>query len=82
MLSDAYYPDWDVRIDGERAEIFPAYYVFRGVVVPDGQHTVEFSYFPTSLSIGLLISTAAMLAGAYSAARMLQKQRRTRGKVA
>lgn len=76
VLSDAYYPGWEAEIDGESTGIFPAYYAFRGVVVPEGKHTVEFSYFPLSLKIGLLISTAALLVGAYSAFRVLQHGKR------
>ncbi|HOD48388.1 MAG TPA: YfhO family protein [Candidatus Hydrogenedentes bacterium] len=80
VLSDAYYPGWNARIDGEPAEIFPAYYAFRGLLVPSGRHTVEYSYFPLSLRIGLLTSTGALLAGAYSAFRVIQgTRRRNRG---
>ncbi len=78
VLADAYYPGWRAEIDGARATIFPAYYAFRGILVPAGHHTVVYSYFPLSLSIGLLISTGALLASAYSAFRMLQETSRRR----
>jgi uncharacterized membrane protein YfhO len=77
VLSDAYYPGWKAKIDGETTEIFPAYYAFRGVLVPAGKHTVEYIYFPLSLKIGLLISAAALFAGAYSALRIIQKRKRS-----
>ncbi|MFO7973427.1 MAG: YfhO family protein [Candidatus Hydrogenedentota bacterium] len=79
VLSDAYYPGWEAKIDGASAEIFPAYYAFRGVLIPAGQHTIEFSYFPLSLKIGLLISVAVLLGSAYSAFRILQKRKRKAG---
>lgn len=69
VLADAYYPGWRVRIDGVPAEIFPVYYIFRGVVLPEGSHTVEFSYFPTSLRAGLVVSGLALLAGLVLALR-------------
>jgi len=82
VLSDAYYPGWEVTIDGKAGELFPAYYAFRGVLVPAGRHTVEYTYFPLSLRIGLAVSTAALLAGAYVACRSLRTRRsRARGAV-
>ncbi|MBN2310106.1 MAG: YfhO family protein [Candidatus Hydrogenedentes bacterium] len=74
VLSDSYYPGWQARIDGEPAEVFPAYYAFRGVVVPAGQHTVEFSYFPWSLRIGLAISTLALIAGLVGGIGLMRRQ--------
>lgn len=57
VLADAYYPGWTAKIDDETpAEIFPVYHAFRGIVVPEGQHTVEFRYHPASFRIGLAIS--------------------------
>lgn len=42
VLTDVYYPDWRVYIDGQPSEIFPVDFLFRGVVVPPGLHTVEY----------------------------------------
>ena len=78
VLADAYYPGWTVTIDGRPGQIFPAYHVFRGVLIPAGRYTVEFVYLPLSLSIGLLISTATLLAGCYAGFRVLQDLRRER----
>lgn len=61
VLSDAYYPGWKARIDGERAEVFPVYYAFRGVIVPEGPHTVTYRYEPASFRIGLAVSTITLL---------------------
>lgn len=43
VLSDAFYPTWNVTIDGKEADMYRTNYAFRGVVVPAGKHTVEFS---------------------------------------
>lgn len=43
VVSDAYYPTWNASIDGEETTIYRTNYAFRGIVVPAGKHTVEFS---------------------------------------
>src|SRR5690606_36156743 len=42
VLSDAYFPGWKARIDGESARVFPVDVLFRGVEVPEGAKLVEF----------------------------------------
>lgn len=59
---DSYYPGWVARIDGERAEIHLVNDAFKGVVIPPGNHTVEFVFRPMSFRIGLAISLATSLA--------------------
>lgn len=64
VLSDSDYPGWRAEVDGDEAEIRRANGLFRAVVVPAGEHTVEFAFRPRSLVIGLLISllSAALVA--------------------
>ncbi|MBI5090825.1 MAG: YfhO family protein [Candidatus Hydrogenedentes bacterium] len=61
VLADAFYPGWSATIDGKPAEIFPADYAFRGLVVPAGLHTVEYTYNPLSFRIGLAISSTTLI---------------------
>ena len=75
VLADTHYPGWRATIDGEPAEIFPAYYAFRAVVVPAGRHTVQFHYFPFSLKLGLAVSIAALV-GSLCLAAYVGKGRR------
>ncbi len=42
VLTDSYYPTWRVKIDGKNAKIYKTDYAFRGVVVPGGNHAIEF----------------------------------------
>lgn len=78
ILSDAYYPGWTATIDDIPAEIFPAYYQFRGVIVPEGIHRVTFNYFPGSFQIGLLLSVTACIGSSAAAAYLLLRRRKSR----
>jgi uncharacterized membrane protein YfhO len=61
ILSDAYYPGWRATINGQPTEIFPAYSVYRGILVPQGKHTVEFYYHPWTFTLGLALTAATCL---------------------
>jgi hypothetical protein len=75
VLSDAYYPGWKAEMNGRTAEIFPAYYAFRGLPVPRGRHTVRFRYEPWSFYTGLLASVLTMAASVLVSVWMLTKRR-------
>ncbi|MGH2837785.1 MAG: hypothetical protein ACRDJY_05480, partial [Thermoleophilaceae bacterium] len=52
VLADVHYPGWKAELDGEEVAIERVDYLLRGVAVPAGSHTVEFSYEPVSWRIG------------------------------
>jgi uncharacterized membrane protein YfhO len=56
VLTDTYYPGWRAKVDGSDAEILRADYVFRAVVLPAGNHTVEFEFKPRSFLFGAALS--------------------------
>ncbi|MBE2226297.1 MAG: YfhO family protein [Ignavibacteria bacterium] len=56
FVSEVYYPDWKVYIDGQPAEILKTNYLFRGVVVPKGKHKIEFKFEPETYYAGKNIS--------------------------
>jgi hypothetical protein len=62
VLTDTYYPGWHVKIDGHDATIYPTDVAFRGVFVPEGEHTVEFTYAPASFRTGVAIALLSVLA--------------------
>jgi hypothetical protein len=73
VLSDAYYPGWTATIDGAPAEIFPAYYVYRGLLLPAGQHEIVYTYMPWTFKAGMAVSVAA-LAGMLVALLVLRRR--------
>lgn len=65
VLTDAYYPGWAATVNGKAVEVFPVDYIFRGVLVPKGEHRIEFRYLPASFRIGIVIATAALAVGLF-----------------
>lgn len=70
FVSEVYYPDWKVYIDGQPAEILKTNYLFRGVVVPKGKHKIEFKFEPETYYTGKNISmgTNILLAAIFGTA--------------
>jgi hypothetical protein len=56
VLSEIYYPDWKVYVDGKQRKIYIAYHALRSVYLDEGQHTVRFVYSSLSLRIGSWIT--------------------------
>ncbi len=82
VLTDTWYPGWQVTVDGKPSKILKANANFRAVSLSPGTHTVEFTYKPSSYTVGLGISLAtlcgiilALVAGL--AVRRLGKKRLT-----
>lgn len=67
VLSDSYYPGWKAYIDGQEAKTLPANINSRAVIVPAGNHKIEYVYKPTHIKIGLLASflSLALAAGIF-----------------
>ncbi|MDP8921390.1 MAG: YfhO family protein [Chloroflexota bacterium] len=68
VLTDLYHRGWRARIDGREAPVYIANFLFRGVHVPPGAHTVEFVFDPLSLRVGRAVSYATL---AFAAAVLL-----------
>ncbi|MGD8744624.1 MAG: YfhO family protein, partial [Candidatus Woesebacteria bacterium] len=61
VVSDSYYPGWQVFVDGNRSSIHRANYNYRGVFLKEGEHFVEFIFFPDSLKYGIVISAISLV---------------------
>ncbi|MCX6044834.1 MAG: YfhO family protein [Chloroflexi bacterium] len=61
VLSDSAYPGWSATLDDQPTPIYTTNYLFRGVSVPAGDHTVSFRYQPASWRHGLWISGLSLL---------------------
>lgn len=61
VFSEIYYEggsgeDWDVTIDGEKADHTRVNYLLRGMIIPEGEHTILFEFNPRSYIAGAKIS--------------------------
>ena len=61
VFSDSYYPGWRAEVDGRTTPIFRANLTQRAVVVPAGEHRVQFRFAPTTVVVGACISLASLL---------------------
>jgi hypothetical protein len=56
ILSDLFYPGWELNIDGKPAPIYRVNQMMRGAAVTTGSHKLIYSYHPRSFRIGCIIS--------------------------
>lgn len=62
VLSDNWYPAWEAFLDGQEVEVLRANGAFRGIVLPSGEHTVEFKYISSTQKTGRLLTLVGLLA--------------------
>lgn len=60
VLSDTYYPGWHATVDGNPTRIYPINISQRGVVVPPGDHLVQFRYDSEFFRIGSIITIVSI----------------------
>jgi len=57
IFSEIYYPEgWNAYIDGNQSPYFRANYLLRGMIVPSGNHTIEFKFEPSSFATASTVS--------------------------
>jgi uncharacterized membrane protein YfhO len=61
VLTDAWYPGWHATLDGTPIPIERANLTFRAVQVPQGTHTLHFTYRPASYTWGVRITLFTLL---------------------
>lgn len=63
VFSEIYYPQgWVCRVDGQEVPVFRANYILRGIEVPAGEHTIEWSFEPASYKKGVTINYIGSIA--------------------
>jgi hypothetical protein len=76
VLADPIYPGWKVTVDGHPEPVRVQHELFRAVDLPAGAHRVVWTFAPRSVSRGLAISLATLLAALAYAAVMRRRSRR------
>ena len=67
FFSESYYPlGWKAFIDGQPTKIYRLDYMFRGVIVPPGAHTIKMVFEPEAYYLGrsLVLGSNAVVLGA------------------
>jgi hypothetical protein len=80
VLSESWYPGWVARVDGEERPILEVFGALRGVVVEEGDHSVDMVYHPASVYGGAALSVAGLLA-AVGLIAVPHRMRRSQGGV-
>ena len=75
VLSDVNYPGWQAKIDGKLTHIFQTNYVLRGLLLSEGNHTIDFEFRSQSFYIGAGISTASLVLLVYLCLNIYTKKR-------
>lgn len=76
VLADNWYKDWHATVDGRHAEILRTNHAFRGVVVPQGTHEVEFHFHSRELYNGFHVYVAGLAVLALYGLFLLVRSRR------
>jgi len=76
VLSEVYADGWTSTVDGGHADVVPVNGALRGVVIPDGTHTVTLAFEPPGLEAGyaLGISTVILASGGVIGAAALDRR--------
>jgi hypothetical protein len=62
VVADAYYPGWQADIDGAPTPLYQTNVALRGVVVPQGTHTITMRFRPITFFVGVFASLLTCLA--------------------
>ena len=71
VLTDAWYPGWEAKVDGQPARIEPADYAYRAVRVEPGEHHISMQFTPASWRTGRVVSLVVLVASLVALAALL-----------
>jgi uncharacterized membrane protein YfhO len=80
VMSEIWDPGWTATVDGEKARVYRADFMFRGVVVDAGEHEIVLRFPATTVQRTLLfylipISAFGVLGIAYGRERLVPRRR-------
>lgn len=75
VVSQNYHEGWSASVDGEPAELMRANYVWQGVPVAEGEHTVELRYHSPVMAGSRLVSGLALMIVVATVAGSLWRRR-------
>lgn len=77
VLGDSFYPGWEAKVDGQPSEVLRVNFIQRGVLVPAGEHRVEFTFRSAMLRTGAWLSLlgVVVLVGLVVADRAMARRR-------
>jgi hypothetical protein len=61
LVRELFYPGWVAHVDGEKVPVLAADYVFQGVPLRPGLHTVVLQFHPSSFRLGLAVSLLSLV---------------------
>lgn len=74
VLSIPYEPGWKVLVDGKETEVKLFEDTFMSIDLPQGNHEISLSFYPTGLNSGILVSILSILL--YTAIYIIRKKYR------
>jgi hypothetical protein len=64
VLADVHYPGWRLTLDGRPTPVVCVNTLMRGAAVPAGDHTLVYTYEPTSFRLGLAVTAVGLITAA------------------
>ncbi len=61
IFADTNYPGWQALVDGKVVAISSYGSVFKSITVPSGEHEVKFVFWPTTIKVGLLLTSVGLV---------------------
>jgi hypothetical protein len=79
VVNETFYPGWKATLNGEDARLFQVNHMFRGLLVPAGEHRIEMVYRPGKVLFGLAVFALTILALIVAGVRQRVRRRRAAG---
>jgi hypothetical protein len=66
VLSEVFYPGWVATVNGEKVPILRANYLFRAILLDQGEHEVRLRFASWPFRVGVVISLLTLLGVGFS----------------